>query len=170
MATSDFYVAPFVFDGELEGIGGWMLSQLSPKWLAFCSEMLAEQGANFECAIPLPPLEHISLRVTSSSGATLVNFSVRNRPATSGAALSGENPAADAEVLRMFVDSLREVPLVRQAAATQLPFEAAFSITARPLFVVIPWADPDISEDDMQLVHDLQKHLAGALLAPRNAA
>ncbi len=164
MSTSDFYIAPFVIDGQLEGIGRWTLSRLSPRWLNFCCELLASHGSSFSCSIPLPPLEHITLRITSDRGATLINFSVRDNPASSAAALSGMNPAADAEVLRMFVDSLRRVPLVKETAALPLPFEAAFGISERPLYIVIPWADIGISDEDMQLVQELQKHMAAALL------
>jgi hypothetical protein len=164
LATSDFYIAPFVIDGQLEGIGGCSLSRLSPKWLAFCREVLDTHGPSFRCSIPLPELEHISVHSTSSKGASLVSFSVRKEPATSAAALSGIDPDADGEVLRMFVDSLRKTPLVRQAAASSLPFEAVFGISERPLYIVIPWANPSISDQDMQLVQELQKHLAGALL------
>ena len=169
MTASDYYVAPFAFDDELEGIGKWSPSMLSPKWLSFCRTLLEGNGASFQCAVPLPPLEHISVHVTSLNGTALVNFRVRDLPATSAAALTGASPDADSEVLRMFVDSLREVPLVKEATTSAAPFEAAFSITARPLYIVVPWASPEISDADMELVTQLQNHLAAVLLTSSGA-
>lgn len=69
----------------------------------------------------------------------------------------------------MFVDSLRRIPLIKEAAVSPLPFEAAFGISQRPLYILIPWTDPSIGDEDMQLVQELQKHLAGALL-PRSVS
>ena len=170
MISDGFYIAPFAFDGQLEGIGQWSLSKLSPKWLSLCRDLIEEKGDSFQCAIPLPPLEHISVHVTSRNGTALVSFRVRDQPATSAAALSGAVPEADSAVLRMFVESLRDTPLVKEAATSTIPFEAAFSIVARPLYIVIPWASPDISDADMELVTQFQNHLAGAILVPPSAA
>jgi hypothetical protein len=163
--TPDYFVAPFAVDGELLGVAGRSLSELSPRWLGFLHELLATQGPTFRCPIPVPPLEHITLQVTSADGAALVSFAVRDQPATSAVALTGSDPTADAKVLRMFVDSMRRVPLVRQVAATPAPFEAAFRLAQRPLYVVIPWANPKVSDADQDLVQELENHLAGALLA-----
>jgi hypothetical protein len=162
--SDGFYIAPFAFDGQLEGIGQWSLSKLSPKWLSLCRDLIEEKGDSFQCAIPLPPVH-----VTSRNGTALVSFRVRDQPATS-AALSGAVPEADSAVLRMFVESLRDTPLVKEAATSTTPFEAAFSIVARPLYIVIPWASPDISDADMELVTQFQNHLAGAILVPPSAA
>ena len=160
----DYFVAPFASDGELIGVAGRLLSELSPRWLGFCNELLASQASTFCCQLPLPPLAHISLQVTSSNGAALVNLAVHDQPASSGVALTGCDPASDSEVLRMFVDSMRGVQFVQQATSTPTPFESVFGIVQRPLYVVIPWGNPQISNADQQLVQELENHLAAALL------
>ena len=163
--TPDYYVAPFAADGELVGVAGRSLAELSPRWLAFCSGMLDTHGPAFRCAVPLPPLEHISLKFTSAQGAALLTFLVRGHVATSGVALRGTHPAADAELLATYVDSMRGVRLVRRAATTRTPFEAALGLTQRPLYIVVPWAVPEISDADMDLVRELNTHTAAAFLA-----
>jgi hypothetical protein len=127
--------------------------------------LLAAQGPVFRCPVPLPPLQHIHIQLTSSNAAALVTLTVHDQPVSSAVALTGSDPAADAEVLRMFVDSMRNVWLVKQAAATPTPFAAVFGLAQRPLYVVIPWANPRLSAEDQQLVHELDNHLAAALLA-----
>ena len=69
--------------------------------------MLNQQGAVFQCSMPLKPLEHITLRFTSADGAALANFAVRGIPASSSVALKGLNDAPEGEVLGMFVESMR---------------------------------------------------------------
>jgi hypothetical protein len=90
---------------------------------------------------------------------------VHEQPASSAVALTGQEPAAEAEVLKMFVDSMRRVPLVQQATTTSKPFEALFTLAERPVYAVVLWANPQISEDDQQLVRQLENHLAAALTA-----
>ena len=143
----DYFVAPFAPDGEPIGVAGRLLSELSPKWLGFCHELLASKGEAFRCAIPLPPLQHITLQVTAGSGTALVSFLVNDQPASSAVALTGQDPAAEADVLRMFVDSMRRVPLVQQTAATGKPFESLFTLAVRPVYVVVLWANPRISRE-----------------------
>jgi hypothetical protein len=163
--TPDYFVAPFALDGKLVGVAGRSLSELLPLWLAFCRDLLAAHGPVFHCPIPLPPLQHITLQVTSGNGTALVSLGVHNQPATSAVALTGSDPAADSEGLRMYVDSMRRVPLVRQAAATPTPFETVFGLPQRPLYVVMPWANPHIGDADQQLAREFENHLAAALLA-----
>src|SRR5688572_4005152 len=163
-STPDYFVAPFAPDGELIGVAGRALAELSPKWLGFCHEMLASNGAAFRCPIPLSPLQHITLQVTAGSGTALVSLLVNDQPASSAVALTGQESAAESEVLKMFVASMRRVPLVQQAATTSKPFEAVFGLAERPLYIVIPWANPRISDADRELVQQLENHLAGALL------
>jgi hypothetical protein len=164
-STPDYFVAPFAPDGELIGVAGRALAELSPKWLDFCHELLASNGAAFRCPIPLPPLQHITLQVTAGSGTALVSLLVNDQPASSAVALTGRDPAAEAEVLKMFVDSIRRVPLVQQAATTSKPFESLFALAERPVYAVVLWANPRISTEDQELVQELENHLAAALTA-----
>ena len=145
-------------------MAGRAVAELSPKWLGFCRDLLASKGAAFRCPIPLPPLQHITLQVTAGSGTALVNLLVNEQPASSAVAVTGQEVAAEAEVLKMFVDSMRRIPLVQEATTTSKPFEAVFGLEERPLYVVIPWANAQISDPDQELVQQLEIHLAGALL------
>jgi len=163
--SADYFVAPFSFDGELIGVAGRSVATLSPRWLDFCRRLLGELGPVFRRAIPLPPLEHITLQFTTNDSAALVSFYVREQPATSAVALRGKRPGAEAEVLRMFVESLRRVPVVQQAAGSAAPFEAAFGLSQRPLYVVVLWANPQIRDADLELVQELDNHLAAAFLS-----
>jgi hypothetical protein len=162
--TPDYYVAPFAIDGECMGVGGQFISELSPRWLTFCRQMLNHRGPVFRCTIPLPPLAHIGLQFTSQTHAALVSFTVHSHPATSAVALRGTNLVAEAEVLKMFVDSLRRVPVVQQAAASRDPFGTAFGLVQRPIYIVVPWANPEISEADQNLVRELNNHTAATFL------
>lgn len=166
-STPDYFIAPFAPDGELIAVAGRSLSDLSPQWLQFCRNLLDERGAAFRVSVPKPGLEHVALQLTSSGSAALVSFTVQGHAATSAIALGGADSAAEAEVLRMFVDSMRRVPVVQEVATTAAPFEAAFGLSERPLYIVVPWANPQISDADMELVQELENHLAGVLLCPR---
>jgi hypothetical protein len=162
---SDFYVAPFAIDGELAGIAPWALSSLSPRWLGVCRHLIARNGDIFTCNIPQQSLSHISIQVTSSDGAALVTIRANDEIVSSAAALAGNNSTVDAQVLNMFVSSLRAVPAVGAAAASAQPFEQAFRIAERPLYVVVPWASRASSQTDLDVARELNNHFAGALLS-----
>ena len=87
--TPDYFIAPFAADGELIGVAGRSLSELSPRWLDFCHELLAAQGDTFRCQVPLPPLHHVTLQVTSGNGTALVSFAAHDQPVSSAVALTG---------------------------------------------------------------------------------
>lgn len=159
-----YFVAPFTPDGERVAVAARSLSTLSPRWLGFCQQLLSSHGTTFRCAVPLPGLDHITLTVTSSDGVALVSFSVHGEPASSAIALSGAESNAESEALRLFVDSMRRVPFVQEAAGTATPFQAMFGLAERPLYMVIPWANPRICDADQELVQQLENHLAAALL------
>jgi hypothetical protein len=163
-STADYFIAPFAPDGELIAVAGRSLSDLSPQRLQFCRKLLDESGVTLRISVPMPALEHIGLQVTSNGSAALVTFRVREHVATSAVALVGKDRASETEILRRFVNSMRRVPLVQRVATTAAPFEAAFGLTQRPLYIVVPWANPQINDSDMELVQELENHLAGALL------
>jgi hypothetical protein len=159
-----FFVAPFGIDGEPEGLDRWELAKLSAKWLAICEEHLELHGTSFN-APWRGHISHVQMKFTSASGVALVTFFVRGRPAASVALASGLSPTAEADVMRMFVDSLRRVAVVRAAAASQNPFQEAFTVRERPVMIVVPWPDAMISEQDRALVRELAIHTAGAFFA-----
>ncbi len=161
----DFYMAPFAAEGELLGVVAKSRASLSPKWLEFFEQLLEVHGVNFRCEMPLPPLAHISVKVTSAKQAALVTWSVGSVVASSSIALSGGHAGAEAEVTQLFIDSLRRVAVVQQTTTSSTPFEELTMLTQRPLYVVVPWGESTISDQDYDLVSELEIHLAAALLA-----
>jgi hypothetical protein len=160
MATG-FYIAPFVIDGECEGVGFWETANLSSKWISICQEFLQHHGEVFEAPWS-GRLSHITTRFTSTSGAALLTFKIRDRIVLSTALLAGQDLQKHAEVLQMFVDSLKRVHVVQAAASSPKPFEAVFSISERPLVVAVPFANEVVTEQDHELVRELELHLAAA--------
>lgn len=163
-AAPGFYAAPFAADGSLTGVSECSPSALSPRWMDFWRQMLGAHGPVFRIPIPIPPLSHIGVRFTGSNGAALVTFTVRDQPATSGVALTGQSSGAEAEVLRMFVDSLRRTRPVRASAGDEPPFEAAFRLAQRPLYITVIWGNPAIDDEDYETVIEFESHLAAVLL------
>ena len=136
-----FHVAAFAPDGELQGTGVWQLSQLSPRWLAVCGNLL-RQGNVFH-ASPGGALAHLSIRLTSSGGTGLGMFFVYENLAASTAYFRGENSEAEAQMLDLLLTSLRITPLVRLAASSAAPFEALRTLSQRPLHVVVAWGSSE---------------------------
>jgi hypothetical protein len=166
MATGPtYFIAPFDVRGELVGLTTRQLSDLAPDWLEFWKQLIGTHGATFQVNLPIPPLQHIAVKLTSTEGAALITFTVRGTPASSAIALSGLNAAAESEILGMWVESLKRVRLVQQAARSETtPFQSAFGLTERPLYLVVSWPLPQIADSDQELVQELQTHLAAALL------
>ena len=62
----------------------------------------------------------------------------------------------------MFVESVRRVEIVRKSQKTSQPFVEAFSISERPLHVVIAWGVSQ--DDDNNMIAELGTHFAAAAL------
>jgi hypothetical protein len=159
-----FYIAPFGIDGEPEGMDYWNFERLSRKWLAICDRHLELHGPSFDSPWG-GNIAHIQMKFTSISGTALITFSIHGKPAASVAIATGNSPLAEAEVIKMFVDSLRGTMLVQHAAAAATPFQNMLVIKERPLMIVVPWPDSDISEQDHALVRELAIHTAAAFVA-----
>jgi len=165
-ASQAFHVAPFAFNGELQGVGAWQMSALSKRWLDFGRDVLRAGGLSFSSLLPAP-FERVGLRFTSASGAALATFSLDGAVVVSSAYLRGDDIAAERELLEMFVQSLRRVDAVRQTQTTSQPFAEVFGISERPLYVVVAWGlSPG---EDSEMVAQLGTHFAGAFLYGRDA-
>src|SRR5213080_653980 len=105
-ADQTFYVAPFAFNGELQGVGAWPISALSNRWLDFGHNILHDGGASFSKLLP-PPFERVGLRFTSARGSALSTFSLDGVSVALSACLRGNDIAAERELLEVFVQSLR---------------------------------------------------------------
>ena len=159
-----YFVAPFAVNGELMGIGEGTTSELSQQGREFWRRLLEASGPAFKGPVPSPGMEHVGLRFTSAEGAALVTFTVRDEIASSAVALRGTNPPAESELLKLFVESVRRAPLAKQSGAGPTAFEAVLQLTQRPLYVVVPWPNPRLSDEELDLVQELDSHLAAALL------
>jgi hypothetical protein len=156
-----FFIAPFSIDGEQEGLVFRDISKLSSKWLSICSDFLNSHGNSFEAAWS-GQLSHIKTRFTVASGVALVTFYIADRIAASIVLSDGSSSSTESKVLQMFVDSILKIKLVQEAATSPTVFHKMLSIKERPLMVVIPWPDADITATDHDLVRELTQHLAGA--------
>jgi hypothetical protein len=160
----DHHVALFAPDGSLTAFSGAAASALSPRWKDFWRRMLDAHGPVFKAAIPIPPLSHIGVRLTRMDGAALVSFTVQGQPVTSAVALTGQHSDSEAEVLQMFVDSLRRTQLVRAYASDKPPFEEMFRLSQRPLYIAVIWGNPAVNDEDHETVIEFESHLAAVLL------
>jgi hypothetical protein len=98
----------------------------------------------------------------------LAQFSVNGTPAASIALATGQSPAAEAQVLMMFADSLRRVNVVRSAASSNELFEELPTLRDRPIMAVVPWPSA-ASKQDHDSVRELSLHLGAAFLSPNRA-
>lgn len=159
---NSFFVAPFGIDGEFVGIGEWNLSQLSSEWLQFCADLLSE-GDVFQTILP-KPLNRFELKFTSEDGAAMATFSADGQIVASALYLRGDDRRSELDVLRMFVESLRRTKIVQSSQSCNKPFESVFTLSQRPLHIVVPWANPLVSSQDQDLVKELGNHIGGAFL------
>ena len=158
-----FFVAPFAIDGGLIGLGEWRIADLSPKWLGVCEQVLRDHGPSFRVTFG-QMLDHIEIKLTSARGAGLGTFSVHGHVAASTAYFRGEDAGAEGDLMKMFIDSLCRTAVVRQAQVTTHPFAEMTKITARPLHVVVAWANTAIADEDQRTVAELANHFAAAYL------
>jgi hypothetical protein len=161
-----FFIAAFGIDGECEGTDYWDFEKLSSKWLNICEEHLAQHGASFDAPWN-GRLSHIQTKFTAASGVALVTLSAYGRLGVSVALASGHSSDAETSVLKMFVNSLRGAQLVNVASQSQEPFQDVLAIKERPVMIVVPWAAPEISEQDHALLRELSIHIAGAFFLNR---
>ena len=164
--TTQTFYAPFAIDGALLGIGAWQVSALSARWLEFSREVLRSGGPVFDRYLPVP-FDRVRLRFSSVPGVALATFSIGATPAASSAFLRGTHSTAERELLQMFVESARRVKIVQRASARPEPFAKAFTISERPLHVVIAWGTEQ--DDDAQTVSELSTHFAAAFLCGQDS-
>lgn len=154
-----FFVAPFSCIGETQGVDEWSQDQLSDRWLENCAQFLAIHGDVFD-ENWTGDMSHIRTRMTSESGAALVSISIHGEHALTAAFLRGESADVESEVIEMFVRSMeRNVP---QGIVGD--FSEAGDIEARPLMLVVPFVNENVSEFDHDVVRELSLHLGAAFL------
>jgi hypothetical protein len=156
---SGFYILPFGIDGEPVGIGFWDMSKLSEDLLCLCKEYLELPGTILEASRD-EYLLHIRTKMTSTLGTAVITFLVHGRSASSVLLMSGLSPLVENDVEQLFVDSLSKTILVQSAAGLSKPFDGIISAKERPLMIVVPWPDANISDKDYQIIRDLSLHLA----------
>lgn len=159
--SGEYHVAVFTRDGALEGTGTQRVAALSKKWIDVARGMLTELGPRFR--VPLSPLRHLEVGLTSADGNGVGTFYANGHIALSTLYLGGQSgPEAAAELQEMFLASLRRA--VPGAAEGREPpaFGDLIGIHERPLYAVVVWVNPAVSEDDYQLLREFSTHFAAA--------
>jgi hypothetical protein len=162
--SQGFFIAPFAIDGEPAGLAYREPTELSGERLAMCNELLRQHGLCLDVSLK-GNLSHLRIKVTSASGAGLATFWTGGRLALSVMLASGRAPEAEAELMDLFVQSLRRAPIVSAAACSQEPFRMVRAIKERPLMIVVAWPEEAISDEDHELVQQLAIHMAPAFFA-----
>jgi len=150
-------------DGSLVGTGSRQRAALSPKWLAIADDLVRSATQFGRAALSIKSLDHLALKLTRVRGASLATYYAHGVTAASTLMLRGDDPHAEADLMQMFVDSLRASPRVASLGHPN-PFSELFSLKERPLHVVVPWVQHEIDEDDVSLVQELSAHVAGTVL------
>jgi hypothetical protein len=159
-----FFLAAFDSTGELVGQSVFDPTRLSARWLLFCERLLAGHGE--QVAVTLAgPLAHIALRFTSASGAAIGTFSAGGHLVNSILFLSGREPDADTEVSEMFHRSVSGNVFKLQSTSNPSPFCDLFKIEDRPLACIVAWGNPEVTEEEDELITELSWHLAGAFFS-----
>lgn len=159
--SSEYKVAVFTADGALEGTGTQRVAALSKKWIDVCRGMLAECGPKFR--VPLGPLRHLEVGLTSSDDIGVGMFFANSHIALSTLYLGKQSgPEAAAELMEMFLASLRRAMPVAAQQHERPAFSDLTEIHERPLYAVVVWANPAVSEDDYQLLREFSTHFAAA--------
>jgi hypothetical protein len=158
-----FTIAAFAVDGELMGIAHQSFEGLSQHWIGVAQSFFANYGATFDERFQ-GPLGHLRIKCTSAAGAALILFYVHDQPASSCAIASGASPAAEAQVLAMFAESVRVSTEPFHTDAQAVPFSEVSTLPNRPLLIVVSWPDRTISEQDREIVKELVWHFGAAFL------
>jgi hypothetical protein len=158
---TSFQIAAFARDGSLVGASAFPFADLSPHWLAVWREALAGRDGSFAGSLH-PNLDHIRLRVTWSGSVGMATSFVHGHLTTSSVFVSGASPAAEIEALELFQHSVARSES-SAASAGSSPFADLPRQAHRPLLAVVVWGQPAVSNEDHELVAQLEWHLAGAL-------
>jgi hypothetical protein len=164
MRNAQFHVAAFAADGSLVGQGTRHLDALSEKWMTVCAQMLPDGVPSAAVCVPVEGLSHLEVRYTRAGRTGIATFYANRAMAASAILMEGTNPERDAQVQSMFQESLRGVVPAAEA------FGALSTIAVRPLYAVVAWGNPAVSDKDEELIQELSTHFAAAfLLGPQNA-
>jgi hypothetical protein len=120
--------------------------------------MLRDAVPSAAVCVPVEGLSHLEVRYTRSGRTGLATFYANQVIATSSLLMDGAKPEADAEVQAIFLKSLR------RSVPTADAFGELTEISDRPLHAVVSWANPEVSDEDEELVQQLSTHFAAAFL------
>jgi len=158
-----FWIAPFVLDGELLGVGEWRFEDLSSRWIEVCTSLIEQYGPVFDENLQ-GPFSHIRIRCTATGSGAMVILYAHDLAASSSVIVLGTAPAAEAQMLAMFAENICASTLRYQVSGLSKPFDEMTTLPQRPIAMVVPWAQSSISEQDHDLVTELMRHLAAALI------
>ncbi|HYD12187.1 MAG TPA: hypothetical protein VEC11_05015 [Allosphingosinicella sp.] len=161
-----FSIASFDFNGRYNGTVQWRFDALSQHWLSVCREFLGHNGDSFKASWT-GPLAHLATHFTSASGSAMLTSRVDDEIALSSVLIGGLSREADQWVLDAFLTSMRGVDLVRGSAPDSEPFRELLAIEHRPLMATVFWGNPRVTDQDYELVVELERHLAGVFFSPQ---
>ena len=160
--SEHFTVAAFALDGQLLGTGEKVFDDLSSHWIGVCSELIAHYGPVFDAPLQ-GPLGHLRIKCTSDRGGALTVIYANEKPVVSSAIAKGLSPVSEAQMLKMFADSVSS-STKRFHVDSPSAFTAIGELTARPILVVVPWPSQEASEQDHDLGKELSLHFAAAFI------
>jgi hypothetical protein len=154
-----FYLAVYSGDGMFHGVREWRYASLAEHWISTLSSFLKIQGDKFRASLG-GPLSHVEIQFTSISGSALVTIYVNKNIAISGALASG-NTDIDAQIIQMFHSSILKSKFLSTFIEGER-FQGMATINERPLAIIVPWANPQVSDTDIEMTQEMFWHLAGA--------
>jgi hypothetical protein len=160
-AEEGFFISVFSAFGDFEGKGWWGYEKLSEKWTALCRDLLVNLGEVFDYQWS-DQLSHVRTKLTSAQGVGVCTIFIKDQVVSSMLLMAGKNEAAEQDAVSMYVSSLRDtVPssMLKQVDGT---FSEVASIAERPLMVVVPFPNNEVSEQDQDIVRELSWHFAAA--------
>ncbi len=162
---SDFrlHVAPFACDGDAIGTGEWNANNLSSEWLGRCATLPPPDSDGRQCLAD--PFDEFSVHATVAGASGIASFFVRGSLASSSAFLSGDDAELDQQVLTMFIESLRRIPIVTASSKTNEPFSQMLDVRERPVHFAVPWPDDDVSDAEFDTLSLFSNHYVTCVLS-----
>src|SRR5262245_14267396 len=125
-------------------------------------EPLFDGGPSFDSAMPHAP--EVAVKWTGAeTGQALLTCCYQGQPFLSGVLVAGSDGSGDAEVLRMFSESIESVVLFREITNSRLnPFAALLQRSERPLLAAVIW--PTLAPEKLEELAGIDLLLSAAFL------
>lgn len=158
--ASDFHLAVFSIDGELTGVRRWDSSELDPKKVQECRQILASNASQGRGSLRAPN-DAVGYTYTTHHGAALLTMSVAANIGVSVLLASGSSPSVDRQYMDLFCISVSKASPVATLGSGER-FRKMLSLTHRPLGVAVIWGNPQISDNESDVMREFTCHFLGA--------